>query len=194
MVGLEGLFGSILGVFILFSLQQIGMESSTEALSSSCFWFYLRSGARICIRAVVCTFQFRFTKKRFIDLARQTVERWEIVNFRGKNSQIALPNRLAADTMMSRFWHCFEVCSHGHRNHLVPKSATNSSWMQFCCQGVSKPRYMMQSSKAVQFGCIASMFSIAFFNWSGFIELYFLIFSHLFRNLFKPPIFVWTES
>jgi drug/metabolite transporter (DMT)-like permease len=59
MVGLEGLFGSILGVFILFSLQQIGMESSTEAL------------------------------------------------------------------------------------------------------------YMMQSSKAVQFGCIASMFSIAFFNWSG---------------------------
>jgi drug/metabolite transporter (DMT)-like permease len=59
MVGLEGLFGSILGVFILFSLQQMGMESSTEAL------------------------------------------------------------------------------------------------------------YMMQSSKAVQFGCIASMFSIAFFNWSG---------------------------
>jgi drug/metabolite transporter (DMT)-like permease len=59
MVGLEGLFGSILGVFILFSLQQIGMESSTEAL------------------------------------------------------------------------------------------------------------YMMQSSKAVQFGCVASMFSIAFFNWSG---------------------------
>jgi drug/metabolite transporter (DMT)-like permease len=59
MVGLEGLFGSILGVFILFSLQQTGMESSSEAL------------------------------------------------------------------------------------------------------------YMMQSSKAVQFGCIASMFSIAFFNWSG---------------------------
>jgi drug/metabolite transporter (DMT)-like permease len=59
MVGLEGLFGTILGVFILFSLQQMNMESSTEAL------------------------------------------------------------------------------------------------------------YMMQSSKAVQFGCIASMFSIAFFNWSG---------------------------
>jgi drug/metabolite transporter (DMT)-like permease len=59
MVGLEGLFGSIFGVFILFSLQQMGMESSTEAL------------------------------------------------------------------------------------------------------------YMMQSSKAVQFGCVASMFSIAFFNWSG---------------------------
>lgn len=59
MVGLEGLFGSIFGVFILFSMQQVGFESSTEAL------------------------------------------------------------------------------------------------------------YMMQSSKAVQFGCIASMFSIAFFNWSG---------------------------
>merc|ERR1719310_1112332 len=59
MVGLEGLFGSIFGVFILFSLQQMNVESSSEAL------------------------------------------------------------------------------------------------------------YMMQSSKAVQFGCIASMFSIAFFNWSG---------------------------
>jgi uncharacterized membrane protein len=59
MVGLEGLFGSIFGVFLLFALQGTGLEKSTEAM------------------------------------------------------------------------------------------------------------YMMGSDRAVQFGCVASMFSIAFFNWSG---------------------------
>jgi drug/metabolite transporter (DMT)-like permease len=31
----------------------------------------------------------------------------------------------------------------------------------------SEAMYMMGASSAVQFGCVASMFSIAFFNWSG---------------------------